>query len=184
MKVWVSKHPFCCRTPTKINETPMADLWHRVGGPPWVFHSLFTMGNAQLHSCTTLLKNRLHEIHANISHSMFVGYDVVCIYRRMYLDAPLRSLPSIPQNPHPLSLFLNSASLQDFATAGSVSALSPPPSAIVYCAVPDARVTSRLSYNFLSGTPLSPVSCTSGMWRGHGAHARWRQLDMSAEVRR
>ena len=26
MKVWVSKHTFCCRTPTKINETPMADL--------------------------------------------------------------------------------------------------------------------------------------------------------------
>ena len=25
MKVWVSKHPFCCRTPTKMNGTPMAD---------------------------------------------------------------------------------------------------------------------------------------------------------------
>ena len=39
MKVWESKHSFRCRTPTKINETPMADLSHRVGGPSWVFPS-------------------------------------------------------------------------------------------------------------------------------------------------
>ena len=40
MKVWVSKHTYCCRTPKQINETPMADLRHRVGGPPQVFHQL------------------------------------------------------------------------------------------------------------------------------------------------
>ena len=39
MKVWVSKHPFCCRTPTKMNGTPMADYQHGVRGPPWVFQS-------------------------------------------------------------------------------------------------------------------------------------------------
>ena len=40
MKVWVSKYTYCCRTPKQINETPMADLRHRVGGPPQVFHQL------------------------------------------------------------------------------------------------------------------------------------------------
>ena len=28
MKVWVSKHPYCCRTPTPVIETPMVDHQH------------------------------------------------------------------------------------------------------------------------------------------------------------
>ena len=40
MKVWVSKHPYCCLTPTPVIETPMADHQQGVGGPPWVFHQV------------------------------------------------------------------------------------------------------------------------------------------------
>ena len=55
MKVWVSKHPFCCRTPTKINVTPMADNQHGVRGPPWVFHSFLWVYDSKMGASTPTL---------------------------------------------------------------------------------------------------------------------------------
>ena len=55
MKVWVSKHPFCCRTPTKMNGTPMADYQHSVRGPPWVFHKFLWVYGSKMGASTPTL---------------------------------------------------------------------------------------------------------------------------------
>ena len=55
MKVWVSKHPFCCRTPTKMNGTLMADYKHGVRGPPWVFHSFLWVYDSKMGASTPTL---------------------------------------------------------------------------------------------------------------------------------
>ena len=58
MKVWVSKHTYRCRTPKQIKETPMADLRHRVGGPPQVFHQLvWVYGGKMVASTPTVSYN-------------------------------------------------------------------------------------------------------------------------------
>ena len=39
----------------KINETPMADLWHRVGSPPWVIHSFLWVYDSKMGASTPTL---------------------------------------------------------------------------------------------------------------------------------
>ena len=55
MKVWVSKHPCCCRTPTPVIETPMVDHLHGVGGPPWVFHQVARVYDSNMGASTPTL---------------------------------------------------------------------------------------------------------------------------------
>ena len=55
MKVWVSKHPCCCRTPTPAIETPMVDHQDGVGGPPWVFHQVVWVCDSNMGASTPAL---------------------------------------------------------------------------------------------------------------------------------
>ena len=55
MKVWVSKHPCSCRTPTPVIETPMVDHQHGVGGPPWVLHQVVWVYDSNMGASTPTL---------------------------------------------------------------------------------------------------------------------------------
>ena len=55
MQVWISKHPYSCRTPTPVIETPMEDHQHGVRGLPWVFHSFLWVYNSKMGASTPTL---------------------------------------------------------------------------------------------------------------------------------
>ena len=68
MKVWVSKHPFCCHTPTKMNVTPMADHQHGVRGSSTGV-SLIVVGVRQQNGC--------FDTHTFIQFSTYVQFELI-----------------------------------------------------------------------------------------------------------
>ena len=52
MKLWVSRNLYCCRTPTPIDGTAVAEHQH---GPTWVFHSFVWVYDSNMGALTPTL---------------------------------------------------------------------------------------------------------------------------------
>ena len=71
MKVWVSKYPYCCLTPTPVIETPMADHQHGVGSPPWVFHQVVWVYDSNMGASTPTLSYNSPPMTAKVLSEFF-----------------------------------------------------------------------------------------------------------------